>query len=222
MTANATFILDSQDLQPVRVDIGTQINRTTGEKLDPPDIFRSTGDDGVFYQGSLLIFNGTNETEYIIEFDGSSISLFGYALGEVSKNFVVDQAFLEPNNLSESQIHPPLAGGQFPSSPFQGRIKAVQQMSIDYALVTATNTSNLEDTTIFVDDDDVEITWSGWTRQADHSYEITGVGYQPETPTNESGIIGGRLILVLPNGNSMHQSNTQDDSFVFRFAGEPL
>ncbi|THU75812.1 hypothetical protein K435DRAFT_880139 [Dendrothele bispora CBS 962.96] len=222
MTANVTFILDSQDLHFSDLTTNKTVNL-------PFDVFRLTPNNtrnmksNVFYRDSLLFFNGTNETEYNINFDGSSISLFGYALGEVSKNFTVDQSLVQPNNLSQNPVgHPDvLTGGQFPSSPFQGRISGVQQMGIDYALVTATNTSNLEDKTIFVDDDDAEITWSGWTRQADRSYGIIGVMYI-NTSIQFPSQITSQPVQALPHGNSVHQSNTQGDSFVFKFAGESI
>ncbi|THU84364.1 hypothetical protein K435DRAFT_806771 [Dendrothele bispora CBS 962.96] len=221
MTVNVTLILDSQDLHPRRNNIGSFTE--TGEPVDPFDVLRLTPNNtslyisGVFYQDSLLFFNGTNETEYDIDFDGSSISLFGYALGRVSKNFIVDKFSVQPNNLSQN-----ITGGQFPSSPFQGWISGVQQMSIDYALVTATNTSNLEDRTIFVDDDNVEITWAGWTRQANRSYKIPGLMFANTSMQYPSRIVY-QPVQALPHGNSVHQSDgTQGDSFVFQFAGNSI
>ncbi|THV00485.1 hypothetical protein K435DRAFT_854718 [Dendrothele bispora CBS 962.96] len=154
--------------------------------------------------------------EYATDVDGSSILFFGYALGEVSKNFTVDESSVQPNTLDQNI----LTGGQFPSSPFQGSISGVQQMSIDYAIVTATNTSNLEDKTIFVDDDDAEITWSGWTREANSTYYVFGVKHVDgsEMP----GGIEPWMSEALPHGNSVHQSNTPGDSFVFKFAGKSI
>ncbi|KAF5341575.1 hypothetical protein D9758_014051 [Tetrapyrgos nigripes] len=228
MTATVTFILDSQDLQPLHVE-EFSFNDSTGKALDPPDVFRLNSNNtpdipsGLFYQDSLLFFNGSAEQEYTIDFDGSSISLFGYALGEVSKNFTVDASSVQPNIFQNPMDLPALTGGQFPSSSFQGRIGRVQQMSIDYALVTATNTSNLEDKIIFVDDDDAEITWSGWTRQAARSYGLLGVMYvQGNASRNSPSLIVGQPIEALPNGNSVHQSDVQDDSFVFKFAGKSI
>ncbi|THU90433.1 hypothetical protein K435DRAFT_912027 [Dendrothele bispora CBS 962.96] len=226
MTANVTFILDDQDLVFVGGSISSNVTNVT-----EPDTVRyltpnNTSTLGYiqdsFYQNSLLFFNSTYEMEYETEVDGSSILFFGYALdAEVSKNFTVDGSLVQPNNLSQNSNNsdlPALTGGQFPLSPFQGRISGVQQMSIDYALITATNTSNLEDKTIFVDDDDAEITWSGWTRQADRSYEIAGLKYK-----NSSGLIEYRDVTqALPHGNSVHQSNTLGDSFIFKFAGKSI
>ncbi|THV00486.1 hypothetical protein K435DRAFT_854719 [Dendrothele bispora CBS 962.96] len=219
MTANVTLILDSQDLggavEPGNNTLGSSSHFTQNNNL--ATTYNS------FYQGSLLFFNFTYEMEYIIKFDGSSVLLFGYALGEVSKNFTVDGSLVQPNTLSQNSNNNNSdlpAGGQFPSSPFQGRISGVQQMSIDYALVTATNTSNLEDKTIFVDDDDAEITWSGWTRQADRVYDTYGVTYVTVLPGWQQ--LDSRIIKALPHGKSVHQSNTSGDSFLFKFAGKSI
>ncbi|THU90207.1 hypothetical protein K435DRAFT_864492 [Dendrothele bispora CBS 962.96] len=219
MTANVTFILDSNDL----LQSSTTVNYPLNSPIEGNSANFSQMTDGNFYQDSLLFFNWTNEAEFQVGFDGSSILFFGYALGELaSKNFTVDGSLVQPNTLSQdfNNSELPLTGGQFPSSPFQGHISGVQQMSIDYALVTATNTSNLEDKTIFVDDDDAEITWSGWTRQAG-SCVIWGVKYSING-TRDTGGVDGSRVRALPHGNSVHQSNTLGDSFVFKFAGKSI
>ncbi|THU90209.1 hypothetical protein K435DRAFT_802159 [Dendrothele bispora CBS 962.96] len=184
MTANVTFIIDSQDLRGVVTapnDNATVFNPLTFSRLTPNNTLKSTQ---YFFTKALccssmsaMKWSITLKLMYVYKFTGSSVLFFGYALGEVSKNFTVDGSLVQPNTLSQYV----LTGGQFPSSPFQSRISWVQQMGIDYALVTATKTSNLEDKTIFVDDDDAEITWSGWTREANSTYYVFGVN-NPDLP----------------------------------------
>lgn len=80
----------------------------------------------------------------------------------------------------------------------------VQQIILDYVLVTAGTQTNFTGQTIFIDDSNLEIVWLGqWVTANDYTIE-TG-SYQ-----------------VMPAGNGTHTSNTPGDSFSFTFAGPSL
>lgn len=77
----------------------------------------------------------------------------------------------------------------------------LEQIILDYMLVTAGTQTNFAGQTIFMDDANSEITWLGqWTTATD--YTIATGAYN-----------------VLPAGNGTHTSTNVGDSFSFTFAG---
>ncbi|KAF9051812.1 hypothetical protein BJ165DRAFT_1451466, partial [Panaeolus papilionaceus] len=74
-------------------------------------------------------------------------------------------------------------------------------ISLDMALVTVGPNTPLKGRTLFVDDDDTQIQYTGtWTRSGDH-------------------IRSGSLPNGIPVHNSTHQSSTPGDMLTFRFSG---
>ncbi|KAJ7584357.1 hypothetical protein C8J56DRAFT_789922 [Mycena floridula] len=74
---------------------------------------------------------------------------------------------------------------------------------VDYAVVTAGQTTPLSGTTILVDDDNPEITYSG-------------SGWQRNTDLIQ---VGSGYLDAEPVGNATHRSATVGDSFSFQFSG---
>ncbi|KAJ7648653.1 hypothetical protein DFH06DRAFT_996938 [Mycena polygramma] len=78
-------------------------------------------------------------------------------------------------------------------------------MAIDYALVTAGNSTNLQGQTIIVDDASPEIFWDGdW-----------------EGTLNAQNTLGF-IANISSHANTTHQSSNVGDSFTFQFAGEKI
>jgi len=145
---------------------------------------------------------------------------------------IVGPSTIIPNPLFFQNPDPPQSG-QWPSSPFLPQtpgeqpfiveIGQIDNMTIDYAVVTATNTTDLGGKTILVDDDNSEIIWSGnWERQINHEFWMIGLQHVPEEGRTDDVKFhfSQRSILAMPHGNGTHKSNITDDSFMFKFAGE--
>ncbi|KAJ3856621.1 hypothetical protein EV368DRAFT_13160, partial [Lentinula lateritia] len=105
-----------------------------------------------------------------------------------------------------------VVGGMWYTSPrvadqatYHGiNLYGMDQIIADYVLVTAGSQTNLTDQTIFVDDSNPEIAWSGQWWSADNYQVVTGA-YD-----------------LTPAGNGTHTSSSAGDTFTFSFAGTTI
>ncbi|KAK7464936.1 hypothetical protein VKT23_006144 [Stygiomarasmius scandens] len=88
-------------------------------------------------------------------------------------------------------------------------------MSINYILATVTESTNLLNQTIFVDDTNPEIFWDG-------SWEMTTNVTFAAKEVLSNGSLQTTIADKLPHGNGTHVSSKIGDSFTFKFAGTSI
>ncbi|KAF7332882.1 hypothetical protein MVEN_02393500 [Mycena venus] len=196
------------------------------------------------YNGSVFIPQTNNGSiwEWPLKFDGASVSLFGVTppnqynqtIGIADPASNKDITTPPKDSDYRPYMYPSAAfGGQFYTS---GTLPAPGQMvlglsnangiAIDYVLVTASNSTNLQGQTIIVDDANPEIFWNGsWSAQDNFTAPVPCLIPSPEAYENAT--------LNYPKGvsftanmsshaNTFHQSSNVGDSFTFQFAGTSL
>ncbi|KAF7342472.1 Gpr1 family protein [Mycena venus] len=165
---------------------------------------------------------------------GTAVSLFGITpptefnqtIGIANPSF--DQVNITyPKSYSRFTYAAPARGGQFYSSgtlssPGQIRIgiTGARGLTLDYALVTIGEATNLKGQTILVDDSSPEITWSGnWGEKNSYTTPVPcGLPFFP----NSEDFPYAFTANMSPHGNTSHTSSTIGDSFAFQFSGTSL
>ncbi|KAF8827751.1 hypothetical protein HHX47_DHR4000260 [Lentinula edodes] len=168
---------------------------------------------GTWYNGSALFASKADATTNGIlyaSFQGTSISFVGVTPpSNESTTFLVDI----DSEANYTATYPTSAvGGTWYTSPNVAdqatyhaiNLYGMDQIIADYVLVTAGSQTNLTDQTIFVDDSNPEIAWSGQWWSAD-SYEVVTGTYD-----------------LAPAGNGTHTSTFAGDAFTFTFAGTTI
>ncbi|KAJ7871062.1 hypothetical protein B0H13DRAFT_2061302, partial [Mycena leptocephala] len=132
-------------------------------------------------------------------------------------------------------VHVPSAafGGQFYTSgilPAPGQmllgLSNANGIAIDYALVTASNSTNLQGQTILVDDASPEIFWDGsWSAQDNFTVPVpclipTPEAYENATLNYPKGV--SFTANMSAHANTCHQSSNVGASLTFQFAGTSL
>ncbi|THU94138.1 hypothetical protein K435DRAFT_900932 [Dendrothele bispora CBS 962.96] len=106
----------------------------------------------------------------------------------------------------------PATGGD---STFFFDVSTSGGLSIDYAVMEVTNSTDLTGKTIIVDDSSPEITWQGnWQS---HSFDTTIQISFDVDPVHTGNTKGWHS-----HGNSTHRSISAGDSFIFQFAGTSI
>ncbi|KAF7352138.1 hypothetical protein MVEN_01177000 [Mycena venus] len=175
----------------------------------PEAVFKS-------YNDTLAIMNSSlADSEYIVHFEGQSIAAFGIA---------PPSNFAPPSTLNTSffagfdRITYPAPGleGQWYNATQNSVISDAYGLILDYALVTPGGTTNLQGSTIFLDDSNPEIKW-------DHNWNSTL--HTPATWSTEypRDVIKGLFTWHrTPHNNGTHESSTVGASFAFQFAGTSI
>ncbi|KAF9072543.1 hypothetical protein BDP27DRAFT_395826 [Rhodocollybia butyracea] len=150
----------------------------------------TTSPAGTWYNGSALYASKASAEmsgNLHATFQGTSISFVGVSPpSSDSTSFIVAM----DSNANYTATYPSYAVGD--------------QTIADYVLITAGSHTNLTGQTIFVDDSNEEITWSGdwWTA---NDYNVPTGAYD-----------------IAPAGNGSHTSTSMGDSFTFLFAGTTI
>ncbi|KAJ7670929.1 hypothetical protein DFH06DRAFT_1293807 [Mycena polygramma] len=189
-----------------------------------------------FYNGSMFVPFGQKGPfwTWALLFEGISVSLVGITPPSGYNQTI---GLVGPERTEYSYTYPSAAvGGPFYTSltlPASGQLSVglinVSGIAIDYALVTAGNTTNLQGQTIIVDDANPEIFWNGNWSAKDNFTEsvpcaIASTQYYEEArdPTvNNTGYFPFTA-NVSSHANTTHQSSNVGDSFTFQFAGTSL
>ncbi|KAJ6517358.1 hypothetical protein C8R47DRAFT_1031835 [Mycena vitilis] len=169
-----------------------------------------------------------------IEFEGISVSLVG-----TTPPSGYNQTFelTDPGaSADKPYTYPaPGVGGQFYTSliaPFPGALTIslynANGIMIDYALVTAGNSTNLQGRSIIVDDTSPEILWDGkWSALNNFTLPVTSIlpsmevyeaGRDPSAPEDFIFFIAN----VSSHAGTTHRTSNVGDSFSFQFAGTSL
>ncbi|KAK7433903.1 hypothetical protein VKT23_020478 [Stygiomarasmius scandens] len=174
---------------------------------------------GHFFNDTLLWFNSTAKCWFSNNEAWSSLALFGYAFGDNSQSFTLNDGQLSVPNPLHVQ---PIKDGKPQSSPGQWLnitgeppiMSGINNMSIDYALAIPKESANMLGQTILVDDGNSEVVWTeGWEVS---DYDGRSAEYFQPLPEGVS-------ISPKAHGNTTHSSNKIGDStFTFKFAGTSI
>uniref|UniRef100_A0A0W0GFF7 Uncharacterized protein n=1 Tax=Moniliophthora roreri TaxID=221103 RepID=A0A0W0GFF7_MONRR len=166
-----------------------------------------------WYGGTSMWSSGTflvNETfaSFSLSFQGISIAFFGNSPAQDnSPTFSINI-----DSQTSSATYPELrADTQWYTSPIltdephKITLSNLDQIDVDYAIITPGDQTPLEGTTLTVDDSDPEIVYYGqWKTQNGQRFDQ------------------GTEISVRPLRNTTHTSTSSGDSFVFQFAGTSI
>ncbi|KAJ7670868.1 hypothetical protein DFH06DRAFT_1468558 [Mycena polygramma] len=238
MADPVTIIIDDKNFESM--DIGA-----TGV-VDSSQFMGPAGPGPSLYNGSMFIPLGSNGAiwEWALLFEGISVSLVGVTPPDWY-NQTIGLAYIanDPDHVvSADQIRPytypsAAAGGQFYTSgtlPASGHMFLVLSnasgISIDYALVTAGDSTSLQGQTIIVDDASPEISWNGnWTAHDNLTVLVeylvpAPVVFAQGPPPPDGGQLDdfANIANVSSHANTTHESSTVGDSFTFQFAGTSL
>ncbi|KAJ7670836.1 hypothetical protein DFH06DRAFT_1320764 [Mycena polygramma] len=192
------------------------------------------------YNGSLSVPQGQQGSDFWsweLEFDGLSVSLVGITPpSEYTINQMIEMD--DPTKPFDPYTHPSAVGGELytsdtqPAGPIEVLLSNANGFAIDYALVTARNSTNLQGQTIIVDDASPEIMWNGnWSARDNFTLQSV-LYYIPSTAIYKAGrdptvpLTDDDMHLFTANvsshANTIHQSGNVGDSFTFQFAGTSL
>ncbi|KAJ7670862.1 hypothetical protein DFH06DRAFT_1125145 [Mycena polygramma] len=234
MADQVTIIIDDQNFAALAVLVDTI--RTAG--LSNPG----------FYNGSLFVPQGLNANwTWTLEFDGTSVSLVGCTPpSQYNQTIGLADPTNDTNSITQPQryrpyTYPPMVsgfsgfGGPFYTSgtlPTPGQmvlgLSNANGLAIDYALVTAGDSTNLQGQTIIVDDASPEIFWNGnWVAHDNLTVSvqcsIPGLDiFKQGTPVGNPDHTAGFFVDMPSHANTTHQSSNVGDSFTFQFAGTSL
>ncbi|KAK7000756.1 Gpr1 family protein [Favolaschia claudopus] len=216
---------------------------------------RIMGNPGGFYPRFPSCYNtsmfvpfrlGKNDSSWAwaLAFDGTSVALFGLTPPVQYNQTVgisdpsVDQTNItRPDSYRNYTYSASAYGGQIftsgvvsDASQIQIGLSDANGLAIDYALVTAGSTTNLQGQTILVDDRNPEIFWDGnWTMRENDTLSIQYTLPSPQAYADPSRITLVNstdsldfIANVQPHANSTHCSKTVGDSFAFQFAGTSI
>ncbi|KAJ6457848.1 hypothetical protein C8R47DRAFT_168459 [Mycena vitilis] len=229
MAGPVTIILDDKKF--------ADITTFTDTMPVPAELSVDTGS----YNGSMFVPQGQTSSVWTWEivFDGTSVSLVGITppsrynqtigLAAVPDNCTA----CEDGEAQRPYTYPSAAfgglfytSGTFPTSgPIFLGLSNANGITIDYALVTAGNTTNLQGQTIIVDDASPEVLWNGnWTAHDNFTLPITGFIPSPEDYErgNRPHETKGFPVNVSSYANTIHQGSNAGDSFTFQFDGTSL
>ncbi|KAJ7670912.1 hypothetical protein DFH06DRAFT_143334 [Mycena polygramma] len=234
MADQVTIIIDDQNFAALAVLVDTI--RTAG--LSNPG----------FYNGSLFVPQGLNANwTWTLEFDGTSVSLVGCTPpSQYNQTIGLADPTNDTTSITQPQryrpyTYPPMVsgfsgfGGPFYTSgtlPTPGQmvlgLSNANGLAIDYALVTAGDSTNLQGQTIIVDDASPEIFWNGnWVAHDNLTVSvqcsIPGLDiFKQGTPVGNPDHTAGFFVDMPSHANTTHQSSNVGDSFTFQFAGEKI
>ncbi|KAJ7906158.1 hypothetical protein B0H13DRAFT_2194357 [Mycena leptocephala] len=174
------------------------------------------------YNGSVFIPQATDGAiwGWALQFEGASVSLFGITPpSQYNQTIGIADPGSDKDIIAQPKDYHPYMypsaafGGQFYTS---GTLPAPGQMllglsnangiMIDYALVTASNSTSFQGQTIIVDDASPEIFWDGsWSAQ--DNFTMPDVSFTAN---------------MSPHANTSHRSSSVGASFTFQFAGTSL
>ncbi|KAK7028939.1 hypothetical protein VNI00_014777 [Paramarasmius palmivorus] len=167
-------------------------------------------EDPVWYGGNAALINASQSASptFNMSFNGTSIALYGYALG--STVYLDDETSAQltasANEATYWYESPPLS-----DQGYKIRALVGSDSYMDYALIKAGNTTDLERKTIFVDDANEDELW------------YTGEWIADTNLVYPHGLQNARLPPVYhPANHTVHHSRTLGDSFELRFTGTSL
>ncbi|ESK87604.1 hypothetical protein Moror_1962 [Moniliophthora roreri MCA 2997] len=180
--------------------------------FNEPSLWRVSGTPR-WYGGTSMWSSGTflaNETfaSFSLSFQGISIAFFGNSPApDNSPTFSINI-----DSQTSSATYPELrADTQWYTSPIltdephEITLSNLDQIDVDYAIITPGDQTPLEGTTLTVDDSDPEIVYYGqWKEENGRRFDQ------------------GIEISVRPLRSTTHTSTSSGDSFVFQFAGTSI
>jgi hypothetical protein len=169
---------------------------------------------------------------------GASVSLFGVTPPrQYNQTIGIADPASDKDIITQPKDYRPYTypsaafGGQFYTSgilPAPGQmllgLSNANGIAIDYALVTASNSTNLQGQTILVDDASPEIFWDGsWSAQDNFTMPVpclipTPEAYENATLNYPKGV--SFTANMSAHANTCHQSSNVGASLTFQFAGE--
>ncbi|THU96641.1 hypothetical protein K435DRAFT_858349 [Dendrothele bispora CBS 962.96] len=174
-----------------------------------------------FLNDTILWFNSTANCWLSNNEAWGSLALFGYAFGDVSQSFILNEGSPGERSVPNPLHVQPIKDGSPQSSPGQWlnltadppMMSGINNMSIDYALAIPKESTNMLGQTIFVDDGNPEIVWTAGWEVSDYDGRSSEY-FQP--------LLDGVSISPKAHGNATHSSNKIGETFTFKFAGTSM
>ncbi|KAK7046232.1 Gpr1 family protein [Favolaschia claudopus] len=242
MAESVTIIIDDTALlnqPPEQANLGDTGGWTNTESAALDHGFPSNYNDTNFIPDFTPFGRGAWVFEFDVRFEfeytGKSAALYGITPpSEFNQTIGLASPAFDGSNITDFKAYShyafdvPVRGGMFyttgtlstPTS-IQIGMTGARGLTVDYAVVTVGEATNLEGQTIIVDDTSTEITWDGsWTQK--NNYTIPVPCTLPFKPGTDAFDFFDFTANMAPHGNTSHASSSVGDSFAFRFAGTSI